>query len=418
MLPWVLLIVFLISPVAIILLTEKNKLASRIGSIIIAYAFGLLLGNVGLIPEPGDEFKALIVEKPSITKTELLAEQNGGAKITAGDIMYWRIHKLQDLLLTLSIPLALPLLLFSLRIRAWFRMAGKAFISMIAALIAVILVIGIVSWIFHDRIQNMDKIGGMLVGLYTGGTPNLAALKMVLNVDPETYIKVHTYDMIPSLIFLLFLMSFGKVLFRKFLPPYPHVHETLYNNFHPNREPYADFLKPHVIRQLLIALACSVLIFAISAGLSFLFPEKQMLVVILSITTLSILASLLKYINRIEQSFELGMYFILLFSVVVASMAGFKNLVHINLHLMAAISITIFATLFLHTLFCRLASVDADTLMVTSTALICSPPFVPMVAGALRNKEVIVSGLTVGIIGYAAGNYLGILIARLLEVLF
>jgi uncharacterized membrane protein len=59
--------------------------------------------------------------------------------------------------------------------------------------------------------------------------------------------------------------------------------------------------------------------------------------------------------------------------------------------------------------------VDADTMMVTSTALICSPPFVPVIAGAIRNREVIVPGLTVGILGYAIGNYLGYLIAILMK---
>jgi uncharacterized membrane protein len=40
---------------------------------------------------------------------------------------------------------------------------------------------------------------------------------------------------------------------------------------------------------------------------------------------------------------------------------------------------------------------------------------VPAVAGALKNKEIVVSGLTVGIIGYAVGNYLGVIIAQLLQ---
>jgi uncharacterized membrane protein len=62
-----------------------------------------------------------------------------------------------------------------------------------------------------------------------------------------------------------------------------------------------------------------------------------------------------------------------------------------------------------------LFKIDADTLMISSTALICSPPFVPVVAGALKNRQVILSGLTVGIIGYAAGNYLGYLMAQILQ---
>jgi uncharacterized membrane protein len=49
------------------------------------------------------------------------------------------------------------------------------------------------------------------------------------------------------------------------------------------------------------------------------------------------------------------------------------------------------------------------------TALTYSPPFVPTVAGALKNKDVIISGLTIGILGYAFGTYLGILVGTVLK---
>lgn len=53
--------------------------------------------------------------------------------------------------------------------------------------------------------------------------------------------------------------------------------------------------------------------------------------------------------------------------------------------------------------------------MVTSVALICSPPFVSMLANKIKNKNLIVAGITVGLIGYAIGNYLGIANAFLLK---
>ena len=37
-----------------------------------------------------------------------------------------------------------------------------------------------------------------------------------------------------------------------------------------------------------------------------------------------------------------------------------------------------------------------------------------MIAEAMKNRRVILTGITIGIIGYAAGNYLGVLIASLL----
>ena len=53
--------------------------------------------------------------------------------------------------------------------------------------------------------------------------------------------------------------------------------------------------------------------------------------------------------------------------------------------------------------------------IITSASAICSPPFVPVVAAALKNRAVIISGLTTGIIGYALGNYLGITMAYVVK---
>ncbi len=141
---------------------------------------------------------------------------------------------------------------------------------------------------------------------------------------------------------------------------------------------------------------------------------NKMIVIVLTITTLGIVGSLISYIHNIKKSFELGMYFILVFSIVIASMADIRNFADISFYLLFFIGFVLFGTLILHTILARFFKVDADTLMITSVALICSPPFVPVIAGALKNREIIVSGLTVGIIGYAVGNYLGVLISKIL----
>jgi uncharacterized membrane protein len=154
----------------------------------------------------------------------------------------------------------------------------------------------------------------------------------------------------------------------------------------------------------------SVLIFAVSFGLSFLFPKDLLtVVVILSVTTLAILASLVRWVNRIEKTFQLGMYFILVFSFAVASMADLSRFFSIGfLGLFGYISYAYFGSLFLHLLLSKIFGVNADDYLITTTAFVFSPPFVPVVAGALKNKDVIITGITVGIIGYIIGNYLGV----------
>ena len=61
--------------------------------------------------------------------------------------------------------------------------------------------------------------------------------------------------------------------------------------------------------------------------------------------------------------------------------------------------------------------IDADTMVIASVTFINSPPFVPMMAAAMKNRRVLVTGLMLGTIGYAVGNYLGFLISELLKLL-
>lgn len=128
---------------------------------------------------------------------------------------------IQDLLTTITIPLAIPLLLFSSNLKQWKSMAGKAIVSLVIGIVSVVLVIIAGYFIFRGKgMPDIWKVSGMLVGVYTGGTPNLASLKMMLNVDPDVYILTHTYDMIISTVFLAFLMTVGKRFFSLFLPAF------------------------------------------------------------------------------------------------------------------------------------------------------------------------------------------------------
>lgn len=375
-----LVLFYLFSPMLILYLCRKFPMVNKVGSVVIAYGVGLIIGNIGILPEGSEG--------------------------------------IQDMLTMITIPLAIPLLLFSANIRAWFMMAGKTLLSMAGALIAVIIVVTTGFLMF--RVVGMKefwKISGMLVGLYSGGTPNLASLKMMLDVNPDVYIITHTYDMVLGSIYLLFLITLGRTVFGKLLKPYPSRGKgSLTINQLDGKDPYQGILKKKTLIPLARAFGISVLIFGVGGGLSLLVPESaQMVIVILTITTLGILMSLVPYVNRIEKTFELGMYLILIFSLVVASMANIREFSGAAPGLFLYITYVVFGGLVLHVLFSRFVKVDADTVMVTSTALICSPPFVPVIAGAIRNREVIVSGLTVGILGYAIGNYLGYFIAILMK---
>jgi uncharacterized membrane protein len=277
-------------------------------------------------------------------------------------------------------------------------------------------------FIWKDTIPESWKLAGMFEGIYTGGTPNFVAIKMALNVDPNLFVIVSTYDMIVGAGLVLFFVTIAPRIFRFILPKFTEekgisVEASQIAKETENLDDFSGMLNKKIILPLLKALGISVIIFALAGGLSLALPMlPQMVVVILTITTLAILASTLKPVNKIEKTFQLGMYLILVFSLTIASMADLKTMFNIGmLNLILFISWCYFGSLILHLLLAKIFRVDADNFLITATAFIFSPPFVPLVANALKNKDVIVTGITGGIIGYILGNYFGVGLAYFLK---
>lgn len=409
-------IFYLFFPMLILYLCQRYTFVNRIGSVILAYGFGLLLGNIGLLPGTGPDLSEYLLNNPNATTSDIEVLKESGI-ISTSDLFAYQVYKLRDLLMTITILLAIPLMLFSSNIKQWRHMAGKTLMSLLIGLFSVVLVVVVGFFIFSGKgMEELWKVAGMLIGVYTGGTPNLASLKMMLDVDAEIYILTHTYDLVIGVFYLAFLMTVGKTLFKRFLPKFPIDHHTTGNNTIRANGFYWGAFKRQTFIPLLKAYGVALLISATGGGLSLFVPDSMvMVVVILTITTLGILASMIPSINRIDKTFESGMYLILIFSLVVASMADVRNFGGLTPGLFAYITMAVFGSLFLHVLLSKVFKVDSDTTMITSVAFICSPPFVPVIAGAIGNRQVIVSGITIGIIGYALGNYLGVMVAYLLK---
>lgn len=368
---------YLLAPALIIYAASKMSFLDKLGTVLIAYVFGLLLGGLNLIPE------------------------NAAA--------------MQDIIMSLSIPLAIPMLLFTSRLSEWRKLAGNSFKSMTLAMISLVAMVSLGFYLFKNTNPELWKISGLLVGVYTGGTPNLASLKLMLDVDENTYLLTHTYDMMLSGVYLLFLLLVGQRAFLLILKPFDKPVENQIVETNNTNDSYNGMLSRPYRKGVLKIFGASALIFAIAGGLGQLVPQSLMMVtVILLITTLGMLGSAVPSLRKTPYSFELGMYLILVFSVTVSSMVNINEMIHASPQLILYIMLVVFGSLILHVILARIFKIDADTVLITSTALICSPPFVPVVAGSIHNKSLIIPGLSVGIIGYAVGNYLGFIVAELL----
>lgn len=395
-----LIAMFCLVPAGVLWLCRKYPIFDKIGPVMILYAIGLVLAN---IPMPVE------------------------------------MKTLQGIIPTIMIPMAIPMMLFGCtfknsEISLQVRLVASGVISVCLAVVGGYL-------IFGDGIHQGAEIGGMLAGKCTGGTLNAAAIKEGLRISDNTYILLTTYDIVICFLYFVFLLAGGIRLFR-WLYGEKTRREISAEDAKAIKEemaavkanPYKGLWSKEGFKQIFGVLGTTIVVVIVAAGLSYLIGwifdadlanfmnEKKggwfMAPFILMLTTIGIGLSFAKPIQKFDKSYDLGMYLIYIFSLAIASMADLSNLqIMENLHMIAYLAFTIFVSLFVHAIICRFLKVDADSMVISSVAFINSPPFVPMISNAMKNRAALVTGITSGLMGYAVGNYLGILMAKLLHLL-
>lgn len=385
---YLILALYVLIPIAIIECFKRAKWMRKIGTVVAAYAIGIIFALTGFVHfEAGTE-----------------------ASVT--------FSKLQSTLMSVTVPLAIPLMLFNCDFRLWTKALPKTIWSLIGGISAVLIAVVSGYFIFRTpEIPEFNKVAAMMTGIYTGGTMNFNALGASLGVDKTLMAIVLAFEMVLTTPYIFFIIGGGYKVFRKILP-YNDVTRrgrTDEEVASKDVENYEGMFAKENVGGMFAGLGLSILFLAIGAGLALLITGTlNELVVILTITTLSIIASFFKKVRELPKTFELGMFFILIFSVIVASLFDIHSVNGGSLMIGLFVAWIMIIAAGLHLLFCRIAHVSGDLFCVSQIALLCSPPFVPPVVGAMQNKKVLISGIVIGLVGYAIGTYLGVLIAFIL----
>lgn len=379
MLANILLIIFyLVAPAGVLWICRKSKIFGKIGPVLVLYFLGVIVANINIIPESA-----------------------------AG---------VQDALSSILVPLAIPMMLFACNFKNF--SVKQTLKSFIIGLFSVVVMVVVGYYIIGNGLGEEGPImGAALTGQYTGGAGNLAAVKMMLNLDNTTFILLSTCNLIVSFFYLMFLMCGGVQLARRIVGGKQKRHNDIVNTSeYVDDNPYRDFGKKRVLIQLLKIFGVAALVTVASLGIGKLFKEDYfMIIMILTLTTISLLLSFNKSIKSWDKSYDLGMYLIYIFCFVMASMADLSKIDLISsINILLFQTIIVFGSLFLTIILAKFIKVDADNAVITSDTLINSPICVPMIAATMKNKDVIIVGITNGIAGYAVGNYLAFFLYQIL----
>lgn len=132
------LIVFCTAPAGVLWLCRRIPVLGKLGPIMILYVVGMAVGNM-----------------------------------TTGK----GLSTVQELLPNVLIPLAIPMMLYSSRFSS--RQLGLQIKVVLSGFVSVMLAVALGYVLFGNKLEEGAQIGGIITGMYTGGTLNAAALQAV-----------------------------------------------------------------------------------------------------------------------------------------------------------------------------------------------------------------------------------------------
>jgi len=313
-----------------------------------------------------------------------------------------------------ALPVFITLLLLDVNVLGAVRVMGRGLLVMLMGTAGVVLGAPIGFLVVKGFLGPEAWKGfGALAGSWIGGTGNMAAVAGGLNTPPEEMGLAILADNVVYIVWLPILLGSRDLAdrFRRFTRAPEGQLERMEAAVAELHAKSKEVEMIHIVYLLFIALAVS----AVSGALAPRLPEIDPVLSasswrMLLVTTFGILLSFTPA-RRIPGSHALAMAVAYVFVASMGARAELSGLAKAPWFLVGA-----FIWIFVHGAFCllgaRLLRVDVHTAAIASAANIGGAASAPIVAAYHRETLIPVSVL-MALVGYALGNYLGLVTAQL-----
>jgi uncharacterized membrane protein len=323
-------------------------------------------------------------------------------------------NPLYDGMRAYALPVFITLMLLDVDFVAVVRVIGRGILVMLLGTVGVVLGGPTAYFLFH-RFLGPDgwKGFGALAGSWIGGTGNMAAVSGGIDTPPEELGLAVLADNMVYLIWLPVLLTSRNWIgrFARFTRAESDRVERLEAAVQRLEQKSKEVEMHHLIYLVLLGLGSALLADFVASRL----PEiKPVLSTgtwkVLVVTTFGILLSLTPA-RRIPGSHAVAMAIVYLFVASMGAKAQLSGLTRAPWFLAAA-----YVWIAIHGLFCllgaRLFRVDVHTAAIASAANIGGAASAPIVA-AYHRETLIPVAVLMALVGYALGNYLGVVTAQL-----
>lgn len=372
-----------------ITLELRTKVFRALGSALVGILLGMLLSNTGIIPGVSPAYAFL-----------------GGPAVSAGII----------------------LILLSVDVRSVAKAGPKMLAAFVIGGIGSALGASLSALLLADAIgPETWKLAGQYTATYVGGGVNFAAVGAALDTSGELFAAGIAADVTMTAIWMAICLTVPVLFAARPGRRYAAVSRTVTRDSSPDaaEEPAEDANESPSLHRMLYSSVGAIglhdlsLMAAIVLGTlwvsDWLGAVLAPIPAVLFLTTIALVLAQVPAVRAMNGTGVIGNYLVLIFLASNGAMSVLANIVAIGPPIVyfAALTVAVHGIVIFGV--GRLVGLDLATLAVASQANVGGPASAMALATARGYTDRLLPGVAVGLLGYAAGNYLGFLVAALVR---
>jgi len=383
------LAVFLALAVVVLVALEleaRFPLFRALGSALVGILIGMLLSNTGVLPGESEAYQLLMGPGVSMGVVLILLSVDMGSVRQAGPKMLGAFG---------------------------FGALGTA----IGALVGGLSLAGMIG-------PDTWKLTGQFTGTYTGGGLNFAALAQAFDTRSELFTAAVAADVIVTALWMMTCLVVPLLFSRKGGGSPTASGPTEGGGASAGDDSEDTGASPSLAHSLYssgkaVPIADTAALVVIAVGVVWLSDviagAVPLLPSILWLTTLTLIIAQIPAVKALSGGAMWGNYLILLFLASNGARSVVANIVEVGpgVFYFALITVSIHGLVIFG--LGRAAGIDTPTLAVASQAAIGGPASAMALASARGYTDRLLPGVAAGLLGYAAGNYLGLAVARIMQ---
>ncbi len=335
-----------------------------------------------------------------------------------------------DLVWGWVVPLAIPLLLFNCNIKKIWKESGRMLAIYLISGIGTVVGGILAFYLFNAFIDNLAGITAMMVGSYTGGSVNLAAMADAFGLTGDTVSTSIVADNLLMVLYFFALVAIPGIAFFK--KHYTHPLEDALAAEGDGNQNRADSYwkaKPISLKQIALCVACTFAIVAVSTAVAdliaatipttnFVFSLLNGLLgskyLLMTTLTMALATAFPNFFGNLAGAQEIGTFFIHIFFAVIGVPASIYLILTQAPLLLVFCAIIVLTNMLFSFGFGKLFKFSVEEICLASNANIGGPTTAAALAVSKGWTSLIVPTILVGTLGYVIGNYYGLFVGTFL----